>query len=108
MNFRILASGRYHVVQDGPLGCRCEDLEELDVRPDVAGALGDLDKALVTFCEHPSEVQDVLVAHDVGDHRGAVVVRLHAVGPETLDGESAQPGIHAFVQQARHFLALGI
>ena len=28
--------------------------------------------------------------------------------PETLDGEAAQAGVHALVQQALHLLALGL
>ena len=104
----VLASGRHHVVQDRALGRRCEYLEELDVGPDVAGALGDLDEALVAFGQHACEVQDVLVTHDVSDHGGAVVVGLHAVGAETLDGEAAQAGVHPLVQQPGHFLAFGL
>jgi len=106
MHLRILAGGRDHVVQDRPPRCGREHLEELDVGTDVAGALCDLDEALVTFRQHARQVQDVLVAHDVGDHGGAVKVGLHAVWAEALDGEAAEPGVHALVQEPGHLLAL--
>ena len=78
-----LRVGGDHVVQDraardaGELGLECE------VAFDVAGRLSDLDEALIAVAQHLGQGEALVVAHDVGHHRGAVVVG--------LDGAFAQP-----------------
>src|SRR5271165_5770219 len=90
MNFGIAARGRDHVVQDWPICLGGQPFEEREVILDVTGRLSDLDKALVAIAQHAREVQDVLVAHRVCDHRRSVKVGLRGIRPESLHRKSAE------------------
>ena len=93
----ILTGCHNDVVQHRPLGHRGQLFQEGQVGFDIPRRLGDLDKAVVAFVQHLGQVENVLVAHDVGDHGRAVIVGLGRVRPQPLNGKAAQAGVHALV-----------
>ena len=107
----VVPVAEHGVVEHGPAGHARQLLDERDVRRGVAGDgpgdLDDLDEALPALPEHLREVQDVLVRHGIGDHGGAVVVRLARARAHALDREAAEPGVHALVQKTGHLGAFG-
>ncbi len=102
MDFGIIARRHDRLPQDRAARFIGQLLDEIQVVAGIAGALGDFHEAFVTLTQHPREVEDILVAHRVGDHRRTVEVGLHRIGAEPLNRKSAKTGVHALVEQARH------
>ena len=106
MRVRSLHARRDHVVQDRP----ARDLGQLglkgEVGLDVAGRLSDLDEALVALAQDFGQREALVVRHDVGDHRGAVVIGLDRVLSQPLGRPAAGAGVHGFVQQTLHLANL--
>ena len=97
MNLRIVTGGRYRLKEDGPARFIGQTFHEIQIVARGAGGLGYLHEPFITTAQHACEVEDILVAHRVGDHRRTVEVGLRRVGTETLNRESAKPSIHPFV-----------
>ena len=108
MGQRIVARGRDRIVEDGTIRRRRELLDECEVIFDLAGRLRDLDEALIALAQHPREVEDVFIAHQIGDHRRAVEISLGGILAEALDRKSAQSRVHTFGEQTAHLVALGL
>ena len=72
----------------------------------VGAGLGELNKTLSPFLQHPAEGEHIFVGHGVGHHRGAVVVALdrHKAVTQTLGRESTAADIQRFVQNLAHGL----
>ena len=65
-----------------------------------------LDEAPPHLLEDARELDHVVVRHEVGDHRRAVVVPLDAPFPGELRGEPAAPDLHRLLEDLAHALHL--
>src|SRR5258708_3566764 len=81
--------GSCSVVQDRAIRIGCEALQKREVSLDMAGSLSDLNETLVAIAKHSREIQNILVAHQVSDHRRSVEVRLGGIRTQPLDGKAA-------------------
>ena len=89
----VLVRGQGHnVVDDRPAAHLREPFMQLE------SAAGNLDEPPAVLAEHLSKGEEVVVRHHVGDHRGAVVVALDAIGAAELGREAATAGCHSLVQ----------
>ena len=72
-------------MKDGPLRDPSKLFQERYVRPNVASTLSYLDEPFVAISQNASEIENILVAHDVCDHRRAIEIRLDAIGSQALN-----------------------
>ncbi len=75
----------------------------------IGGNQRHLHEALVAASEHARERIAGVIGHEIGNHRSAVVVALHACGAfriEALRGPSARAGIHRLVEEAANLALL--
>ena len=86
-----------------PLRGGGEFFHEGEIFFDMTSGLGDLDETFVAGVQHFGEVENIFVTHGVCYHWCAIVISLTGMTAETLQRETAQPGVHAFMQQALHF-----
>ncbi|MYG91065.1 MAG: hypothetical protein F4188_06415 [Chloroflexi bacterium] len=102
MQVGILRVDGDQVVQDRPLRCRRQLRLELQILVQVACELGDLDEALVAFCQDLCQRKALAVRHDVGHHRRAVVIGLDRILSQPLRRPTAGTGVHRLVEQTLH------
>src|SRR5207248_2948861 len=89
MDTRVFCIRGDHVVEDRPCGFRSQALLKCEVFLWIY-YLRDLDDSFIALAQHTGEIEDVLVAHRIGHHGGAVVVRLWRVRSQTLNREATQ------------------
>src|SRR6266852_5080223 len=105
----------YGVVKNGTPGRQCQFLiMALGMRLLVAfitalvGHVSHLDETFVAFAQHAGKGKRGFIRHDIGDHRRAVIIGLHAMAAEPLRRPSARTVIHRLVNNAAHLLGLGL
>ena len=109
MHVRMRIARLHDVVKHWPPALLGKLLEVIEIVHRIGAHERHLDEALVATAEHARQRQARFVGHQVGHHRGAVKIALHAcgtVGIEALRGPSAGAGVHRLVEQAANLARL--
>ena len=109
MNVRMRIARLHNIVEHRPAAELRQLLEVSHVVNRIGADQGHLHEAFVATAEHSRQRQAGLVGHQVGNHRRAVEVALHACGAvwiEPLRRPSARTCVHRFVEQPANFARL--
>ena len=109
MHIRMRIARLHDVVEHRPSAQLGQLLEVIEVVHRIGADQRHLDEALVAPAEHARQREAGFVGHQVGHHRRAVKVALHARGAvriEALRGPSARAGVHRLVEQPANLARL--